>query len=88
MEIVSFNLAKMLTSKRLSMVEDGDFTEKFLSYVDTWERAKNIEINKEQIVKAINCVYTEKALDEISQDGTKYDKDKKEVLLVFFLKTL
>lgn len=85
MEIISFNLAKMLVSKRIEMSEDKEFSEKWLSYVDTWERAKNVEITKEQVVKGIQFIYGELVLDEIKTSGTKYDKNKKEVLGLYTL---
>ena len=85
MEVISFNLAKMLTAKRIEMVESKDFADKFLSYVDTWERAKSVDITNPQVLKAIQYIYGEGAIDDIKNDGTKYDKGKKEILGLYTL---
>jgi hypothetical protein len=85
MEIVSFNLSKMLTKKCLEMNEDELFADKFLKYTELYERAKHISISTESIIKAVEIIYGTGVISDIFEQGTAYDKDKKEILGLYTL---
>ena len=80
METVSFNLSKMLTKKCLEMNENPDFADRFIEYIELYERAKNISVSTESIIRAVETMYGKDALMDIFKQGTSYDKYKKEIL--------
>ena len=80
MEVISFNLSKLLTRKCLEMNEDTDFADRFVENIEVYERAKNVNISRDSIVKAVEVMYGANSLKEIFKLGTSYDKKKKEIL--------
>jgi len=85
MEAISFDLAKSLVSARIAMNEEPDFVEKFISYLDNWERAKYIKVTQESVISAVNFIYGDGSIKEIMENGTCYNKDKKEILGAYSL---
>jgi len=85
MEAISFDLAKSLVSARIAMNEDDEFIEKFISYLDNWERAKNLVVTQSTVIDAVDYIYGEGSMKEIMQNGTCYNKDRKEILGAYSL---
>lgn len=62
------------------MNEDSEFASRFLDYVELYERAKNVTVSTESIIRAVETMYGNNVLSDIFKQGTSYDKHKKEVL--------